>query len=63
MNETVVEGLLVRAIQALVNVININSAFISPERIARINDNRINLENYFEIIIETVNELAANSEN
>ena len=52
MKETVVEGLLTKAIQTLIKIINKNS-----------DANRVNLENYFGIIIDTVDELINISEN
>ena len=52
-----VEALLKKAVETMFNIIKDNSALVSEERIARINDSQHDLFKYAELIIETVEEL------
>ena len=58
-----VEELLLQAINALINVINMNVSLVGDERIQRINDRSNNIIDYGRLIVETVQELVNNCQN
>ena len=55
--DTEVEALIKKAVGTMINIINDNSAMVSEERIARINDSQHDFFRYAHLIIDTVEEL------